>query len=67
MCYWFIDNDMRYPELHKKHIDADGNIVWHKLPKDGVIRAAWINVILKGRTQVIHEKVYRFVTAYLLG
>ena len=41
VCY----NDMRYPELHKKGSNVDGDIVMHKLPKDGTIRAAWINLI----------------------
>ena len=35
------DDDMRYPELHKKHSYLDdGDIIMHKLPKDGAIRAA---------------------------
>ena len=38
------DNDIRYPELHKKHSNVDEDIV-HKLPKDGAVRAAWINAI----------------------
>ena len=34
------DNDMRYQELHKKHSNVDGDIIMHKLPKDGAVRAA---------------------------
>ena len=39
------DHDMRYPELHKKHSDKDGDIIMHILPKDEAVRAAWINPI----------------------
>ena len=45
------DNDMRYPKLHKKHSNVDGDIIMHKLSKDGAVRAAWINAILKDRKQ----------------
>ena len=38
-----------------------------KLPKDGVVKAAWINTILKGRKKLIQEKFHTFVTASLLG
>ena len=34
------DNDMQYPELHKKHSNVDGDIITRKLPKDAVVRAA---------------------------
>ena len=40
---WVIgiyDNDMRYPELHKKHSNVDGDIIMHKLPNNGAARAA---------------------------
>ena len=37
MCYWYIN--MQYPELHKKHSNVDGDIIMHKLPKDGAVRA----------------------------
>ena len=47
------ENDMRYPELHKKHNNVDGNIIIHKLPKDGAVRAAWIKAILTIRKEVI--------------
>ena len=34
------DNDMRNPELHKNHSNVyDGDLIMHKLPKDGAIRA----------------------------
>ena len=45
------DNDIRYPELHKEHSNVGGDIIMHKLPKDGAVRAAWINAILKDRKQ----------------
>ena len=45
------DNDMQYPELHKKHSNVDGDIIMHKLPKDRPVRAVWINAILKDRKQ----------------
>ena len=47
------DNDMRYPELHKKHCNVDGDITMHKLKRDGSVRAAWIYAIIKGKKQVI--------------
>ena len=34
------DNNMQYPELHKKHSNLDGDIIIHKLAKDGAIKAA---------------------------
>ena len=43
------DNDMQYPELLKKRSTVDGDIIMYKLPKDGAVKAAWINSILKGR------------------
>ena len=43
------DNNMQYPELHKKHSNVDGDIIMHKLPKDGAVKAAWINTKLKDR------------------
>ena len=45
------DNDMWYPELHSKHSNMDGDIIIHKLPKDGAARALWIKAILKDRKQ----------------
>ena len=41
------------PELHKKYGKVDGNIIMHKLPKHGAVKAAWINAILNGRKHVI--------------
>ena len=34
------DNDMEYPELHKKHSNVD--LMWSciKLPEDGAVKAA---------------------------
>ena len=40
------DKNMRYSELHKKHINVDEDIIMHKLRKDGAVRAAWINALL---------------------
>ena len=34
------NNDMQCPELHKKHSNADGDIIIHILPKDGAVKAA---------------------------
>ena len=34
------DNDMHYREFHKKHSNVDGDIIMHKLPKDGAVKAA---------------------------
>ena len=34
------DNDMQYPEIHKKHSNLDGDIIMHKLPEDGAVKAA---------------------------
>ena len=61
------DNDMQYPDLHKKHSNVDWDIIMHKLPKDGAVKAAWINIILKGRKQLIKESLCTFVITYLLG
>ena len=58
---------MQYPELHKKHSDMDRDIIVHKLPKDGAVKAAWINTILKDRKKLIQESLNTFVTTSLLG
>ena len=34
------DNDMQYPELQKERSHVDGDIIIHKLPKDGAVKAA---------------------------
>ena len=34
------DNDMQYPELHKKYSNVDGDIIIHKLSKDVAAKAA---------------------------
>ena len=47
------DNDIQYSELHKKHNNVDGDIIMHKLPKDGAVKGSWINTMLKGRKQLI--------------
>ena len=31
------DSEMPYPELHKKRSNVDGDIIMHKLPKDGAV------------------------------
>ena len=61
------DNDMQYPNLHKKHSNVDRDIIMHKLTKDGAVKAAWINTILKGRKQLIQENIHTFVETSLLG
>ena len=61
------DNDNQYPGLHKKHSNVDGDIIMHKLLKDGAVKAAWINTVLKGRKQLIQESLHTFVTTSLLG
>ena len=33
-------NNMQCPELPKKRSNVDGDIIMHKLPKDGVVKAA---------------------------
>ena len=38
------DNDMQYPELYKKHSNMDGDIIMHKLLKEGAVKAAGTNV-----------------------
>ena len=61
------DNDMQYPEMHKKLSNVDGGIIMHKLPKDGAVKATWINAILKGRKQLIQGCIYIFIMTSLLG
>ena len=34
------DNDMQYSELHKKHSNVDVDIIMHKFPKHGTVKAA---------------------------
>ena len=58
-----LDNDMQYPELHKKHRNVDGYIIMDELPKGEAVNAAWINTKLKGRKQF--KKVYTFVMTSL--
>ena len=60
-------NDMLYPELHEKHSNVDGDVIMRKLPKDGAVRATWINAILKGKKQVMQESLHTFVMTCLLG
>ena len=43
------------------------DIIMHKLPKDGPVKAVWINTILKCRKQLIQESLRIFVTTSLLG
>ena len=45
----------------------DGDIIMHKLPKDGALKAAWINTILKGRKHLIQESLHSSITASQLG
>ena len=37
------NNDMQYPELHKKHSNVDGDNIMHKLPKTGAAKPPSIN------------------------
>ena len=60
------DYAMQYPGLHKKQSNVDGDIIMHKLSKDGSVKAAWINTILKGRKQLIWESFHTFVMTSLL-
>ena len=34
-----------------KHSNVNGDVIMHKLPKDGAVRTAWINAMLRVRTQ----------------
>ena len=58
-----FDKYMQYPELPKKHSNMDGNVIMQKLPKYGAVKAAWTNVLLKGRKQIIQENICTFVAA----
>ena len=60
-------NHMQYTELHKKSSNVEGDIIMHKLPKDGAVKAASIKTILTGRKQLIQEHLRTFVTVSLLG
>ena len=57
------NNDMQYPELHKKHSNVDGDNIMHKLPKTGAAKPPYINATGKGRKQVIQESLHTFVKA----
>ena len=63
ICY----NNIRYPELYKRHSNVNGDVIMHKSPKDGAVRAAWNKAILKGGKMVIQESLYIFVTASLVS
>ena len=56
ICY----NNIRYPELYKRHSNVNGDVIMHKSPKDGAVRAAWNKAILKGGKMVIQESLYIF-------
>ena len=58
---------MQYPESHKKHSNIDGDIIMHKLPKDGAVKTAWINTILTGRKQLIQESLHTFESTSMLA
>ena len=60
------DNNMIYPKLHKKNNNVDGDIIMQNLPKDGVVKAAWIKT-LKRYKKLIKESLDTFATASLLG
>ena len=57
---------MQYQALYRKHSNVDGDIIMHKLLKDGTVKATWINTILKGRNQSIQENLDTFVTTFVL-
>ena len=61
------ENDTQYPELHKKRNNVDGDIIMHKLPKDGAVKAALINTILQSTKQLIQKSLHTFLTTSLLG
>ena len=65
--FGICDNDMQCPGMYKKHSNVDRPIIMHKWTKNGAVRVAWINAILKGRKQVFPESLHTFVTASLLG
>ena len=44
-----------------------GDVIMHKLRKDGAVKAAWINTMLKGRKQLIQESLHTFVTTPVVG
>ena len=44
-----------------------GDIIMHKLPKDGAVKAAWIKTILKSTKQLLQESLQAFVTTSLVG
>ena len=46
---------------------SDVNEAMQKLPKDGAIKAAWINTKLKVIKQLIQDGLHTFVTPSLLG
>ena len=54
------DNNMQYLELPKKHSNVKWDIILHKLPKHGAVKAA-------GRKQLIQESHHAFATTYLFG
>ena len=39
-CIGMYDNDIQYPELHKKYSNVNGDIIKHNLPKDRAVKAA---------------------------
>ena len=53
MCYWYM---WQWHEIlraaYKKHSNVDGDIIMHKLTKDGAVKAAWTSAIMKGRKQI---------------
>ena len=61
------NNDMQCPELHKKHSNADGDIIIHILPKDGAVKAAWISAVFQCCKTVIQESLHSYETAFLPG
>ena len=56
---------MQYPELHKKYSNVDGDVIMHKLPKDGAVKVACIKTKLEGRKSQV--RLHTFVTTSLFG
>ena len=61
------DNYIQYPELHKKHSNVDGDIITHKLPKDGAVKVAWINTILKAVENRKSSNFFHDIHAWLIN
>ena len=43
------------------------DIITYKSPKDGAVKTASINTMLRGRKQLIQQSLHTFVTTFLLS